>query len=78
MNIRYIFWGIAIASLGWDFVNFIHNLVEAADPSKDYPTNFDAFSYLISGIFSSFQYFFYAELYHLLKTKLKKREETHA
>lgn len=64
---RYILWGVAGLSLLWDFVDFVHDLIEAAEPDS-YQTNYDAVSMFISGVIHTFQWIFYAELYHLLYT----------
>jgi hypothetical protein len=70
--IRYLFWGIGIFAILWDFVGFVQDLIEVSDPKTDYPTTFDAINILVSGLIYSSVYFFYAELYHLL-TKIYKK-----
>jgi hypothetical protein len=69
---RYLFWGIGIVSVIWGLVDFVHDLMEAAKTTTGYPTNYDAVDMFIDGLIYSSVYFFYAEIYYLIATKLKK------
>jgi len=71
---RYILWGVAILNIIQGALDFVANLVEAANPDTSYPTTQSAISLFMSDIILTFQYFFYAELYSIVYRIWKRGE----
>lgn len=75
MKLRYVFWGAAVIALVWNLIEFSHNVAEAAHSTTGFPTYFTAWNGLVYGILSSFTYFFYGELIHLIGKLINQKKE---